>query len=255
MGFPLGGNRPAVEPLASARETPASQPRGGGGHEPSAPSCPGGRCPRPPASAQLRTATGERSPPLPSHAGNHRPGDKRKRRPQLPSWTWDLGAEASGARTAPRVGTGGAQPCPGPTRKVSSAPWRDVTGRGVSHLRAPSAGSPGRLGAPAAACIRRGAGQVVPRGGVGCRRGRGGRTAQGCPVGAGPKCGGRAEVWRPRRVPTLRGDGEDRQGHRMRRTPSPHRACAPAPHPPAAAQARRRGRGRLPRVAGTGFLC
>lgn len=49
---------------------------------------------------------------------------------------------------------------------------------------------------------------------------------------SGLPCGGWAEVWRPRRVPTLGGDGEDRQGHRMRRTPSPHRACALRPiHP------------------------
>lgn len=134
VGFPLGRKQARLWSLwpQPGRPLPASPGGGAGGtsHLPLPAQGEGAHAHQPlPSSGRPRA---QRSPPLPSHAGSHRPGDKRKQRPQLPSWTWDLGAEASGARTTPRVGTGGAQPCPGPTRKVSSAPWRDVTGRGVA---------------------------------------------------------------------------------------------------------------------------
>lgn len=142
----------AVAPLASTRRPLPASP----GALAICPFLPGGEGPTPTSLCPPQDGPGPvlpsptlpcREPPSPEIKGSsgHRCPAGRG--------TWEL--RPVGPHMTPQVGTRGAQPCPRPTLKAGSAPWRDVTGRRVSHPRAPSAGSPGRLGAPAAACVRR----------------------------------------------------------------------------------------------------
>lgn len=150
-----GGSKPGCGASGLHPETPASQP-GVGGALAICPFLPRGEGPTPTSLCPPQNGPG---PVLPSHPLPRREPPSREikgssgHRCPAGRGTWEL--RPVGPHTTPQVGTGGAQPCPRPTLKAGSAPWRDVTGRGVSHPRAPSAGSPGRLGAPAAACVRR----------------------------------------------------------------------------------------------------
>lgn len=231
MGSPLGRKQAGLWRLWPPPGDPCQPARGGGGtsHLP-LPAQGGG------AHAHQPLPTSERprpSAPLPSPPtqGATIPGDKRQQRPQVPSWTGDLGAEASGAPHHPSGGNRRrpALPQAHPKGGLSSLEGRHGE-RGVPPA-GPFCGVTWTSGSPGGSlCQERGLG----RPGVGCCRGQGGRTAQGRPVGAGPKPGDHAEF--PPSAGTVRTDRDTGRAGRQAHT-------APAPRPPTAAQVGCRGAG------------
>ena len=162
-----GGSKQGCGASGLHPETPASQP-GGTSHLPLPARGGGAHAHQPlPTSGRPRPGAPLPSPPM---QGATVPGDKRQQRPQVPSWTWDLGAEASGA---PHDPSGGNQRRPAlpqahPKGRLSSLEGRHRE-EGVPPP-GPFCGVTWTSGSPGGSLCQE---RQLGRPGVGCRRGQG----------------------------------------------------------------------------------